>query len=173
MFCLFFWKWNKNRNKFWDLATFKSFEKPWNVCVVINGNSKMTTREPRGLQWGNRIVLRPRPGGNRGLGGNCTPPPEFGMNTRKKMQRWLFSESAILFSNFPISQKKYSKKTILNLKFKILAHNSIMLWAGVLNFKFRIVFFEYMYFLKNELHFLKISHLYIKWLSISVWPPDF
>ena len=59
MFCLFFWKWNKNRNKFWDLATFKSFEKPWNVCVVINGNSKMTTREPRGLQWGNRIVLRP------------------------------------------------------------------------------------------------------------------
>jgi hypothetical protein len=41
---------------------------------------------------------------------------------------------------FQISQKKLFKKTILNLKFKIPAHNSIMLWAGILNFKFVIVF---------------------------------
>ena len=35
-----------------------------------------------------------------------------------------FSESEIRFSNLPISQKKYSKKTILSLKFEIPAHNS-------------------------------------------------
>ena len=49
-----------------------------------------------------------------------------------------FSESAIHFSNL---QKKYSK-TILNLKFNIPAHNIILLWAGILNFKFRIVFWN-------------------------------
>ena len=40
------------------------------------------------------------------------------------------------------SQKKIFQKNILNLKFKIPAHNSIMLWAGILNFKFRIVFWN-------------------------------
>ena len=40
------------------------------------------------------------------------------------------------------SKKRYSKKTILNLKFQITAHNSIILWAGILNFKFRIVFWN-------------------------------
>ena len=29
---------------------------------------------------------------------------------------------------------------IVNLKFKILANNIILLWAGILNVKFRIVF---------------------------------
>ena len=70
-----------------------------------------------------------------------------------------FSESAISFSNLPISSKKIFQKTILSLKFKILAHNSIMLWAGILNFKFRIVFWNIFFLrlgdLKNELHFLK------------------
>ena len=51
-----------------------------------------------------------------------------------------FSESAIRFSNLPISKKKIFKKTILNLKFEILAHNITLLWAEILNFKFRIVF---------------------------------
>ena len=31
----------------------------------------------------------------------------------------------------------------MNLKSKIPAHSSIMLWAVILNFKFRIVFLEY------------------------------
>ena len=35
-----------------------------------------------------------------------------------------FSESAIRFSNLPISQKQIFQKTILNSKFKIPAHNS-------------------------------------------------
>ena len=52
-----------------------------------------------------------------------------------------FSESKIPFSNLPISKKKYSKKTILNLKFKFQAQDS---------------FFGD---LKNELHFLKKIHL--------------
>mgnify|MGYP007048365776 CR=1 FL=1 len=45
---------------------------------------------------------------------------------------------------FQISQypKKIFQKTILNLKFKIPAHNIILLWAGILNFKFRIVFWN-------------------------------
>ena len=44
-----------------------------------------------------------------------------------------FSESAICFSNLPISQKRYSKKL------SWAWNDSIMLWAGILNFKFRIV----------------------------------
>ena len=39
-----------------------------------------------------------------------------------------YSESAIRFSNL---QNKIFQKTILDLKFKIPAHNSIMLWAGI------------------------------------------
>ena len=53
-----------------------------------------------------------------------------------------FSEGVICFSNLPISKKKIFQKTILNLKFKIPAHNIILLWAGILNFKFRIVFWN-------------------------------
>ena len=57
------------------------------------------------------------------------------------------------------SAKKYSKKTILNLKFKIPAHNSSMFWAGILNFKFRIVFGIFYFgdseIWKKELNFLK------------------
>ena len=45
---------------------------------------------------------------------------------------------------FQISQspKKIFQKTILNLKFKIPTHNIILLWGGILNFKFRIVFWN-------------------------------
>ena len=35
------------------------------------------------------------------------------------------------------------QKTILNLKFKIPAHNSTMLKVGILSFKFRIVFWRF------------------------------
>ena len=51
-----------------------------------------------------------------------------------------FSESATSLSNLPISPKTISQKTILNMKFKIPAHDSIMLWAGVLNFNSRYFF---------------------------------
>ena len=51
-----------------------------------------------------------------------------------------FSERADSFFKSPNLQKKIFQKTILDLKFKIPALNSILLWAGILNFKFRIVF---------------------------------
>ena len=42
-----------------------------------------------------------------------------------------FLESAIRFLDLQISKKKIFQKTILNLKFKIPAHNIILLWAGI------------------------------------------
>ena len=53
-----------------------------------------------------------------------------------------FSESVIRFPNIQISKKKIFQKTILDMKFKIPAYNSIVLWAGILNFKCRIVFWN-------------------------------
>ena len=54
-----------------------------------------------------------------------------------------FFQKVIPFSNLPISKKKeIFQKTILDLKFKIPGHNRIMLWAGILNFKFRMVFWN-------------------------------
>ena len=54
---------------------------------------------------------------------------------------------------------KILQKTILNLKFKIPAHNSSLFWAGILNFKFRIVFGIFSFgdseIWKKELNFLK------------------
>ena len=44
------------------------------------------------------------------------------------------------FYRSPNLEKKYSKKTSLNLKFKIPAHNIILFWAGILNFMFKIIF---------------------------------
>ena len=59
------------------------------------------------------------------------------------------------FFKSPNLQKKYSKKTILNLKFKIPAHNSIMLWAGILDFKFRIVIWNTIFWRFEKHIFLK------------------
>ena len=61
-----------------------------------------------------------------------------------------FSESAIRFSNLPNSQKNIPKLyTELEMKFSpITVLCYIMLWAGILNFKFRIVFFG-IYFVKD------------------------
>ena len=68
-----------------------------------------------------------------------------------------FSERAIRFSNL---QNKIFPKTILSLKFKFPANYSILLLAGNLNFKFRIVFWNIFFGdLKNKSHFLKKSHL--------------
>jgi hypothetical protein len=62
-----------------------------------------------------------------------------------------FSESLIRFSNIPISKKKFSKKTILNLKFKISAHNMILILAGILNFKSKIVFWMILFWRLGDL----------------------
>ena len=59
-----------------------------------------------------------------------------------------FSESAMCFSNL---QKNIFQKTILDLKFKFPAHFSILLLAGNLNFKFRIVFWN-IFFWRFEKH---------------------
>ena len=53
-----------------------------------------------------------------------------------------FSESAIRFLNLQIYKIKIFQKTILSLKFKFPANYSILLLAGNLNFKFRIVFWN-------------------------------
>ena len=42
----------------------------------------------------------------------------------------------------PDLKKKIFQKTILNLKLKISAHNIILFWSGILNFKFKIVFWN-------------------------------
>ena len=58
---------------------------------------------------------------------------------------WLFFRKCDVFFKSPYLQKKIFQKTILNLKFKVPAHNIRLLWAGILNFKFRIVFLEYFF----------------------------
>ena len=51
------------------------------------------------------------------------------------------------FFRSPNLEKKIFQKAILNLKFKIPAHNIILFWAGILNFKFKICsFLEYFFF---------------------------
>ena len=70
-----------------------------------------------------------------------------------------FQKVWFIFQISQSPQKKYSKKTILNLKFKIPAHNSIMLWAGILNFKFRIVFLEYFF---GDWEIWKTNHTFWK-----------
>ena len=57
-----------------------------------------------------------------------------------------FPESVIRFLDLQISKKKIFQKTILNLKFKIPAHNIILFWAGILNFKFKKVFWNIFFF---------------------------
>ena len=62
-------------------------------------------------------------------------------------------------------QKKMFQKTILSLKFKFPANYTLLLLAGNLNFKFRIVFLEYFLGgdLKNTLYFLEASILDSTW----------
>ena len=72
-----------------------------------------------------------------------------------------FQKVRFVFQISKSPQKKVFKKTILNLKFKIPAHNSIMLWAGILNFKFRIVFWNISFgrleIWKNKKHWKKAT----------------
>ena len=56
-----------------------------------------------------------------------------------------FSESAIHFSDLQISKKNIFQKTILFLKFKFSVNNTLLLWAGNLNFKLRIVFWNILF----------------------------
>ena len=53
-----------------------------------------------------------------------------------------FSESAMCFFKPPNLQKNIFQKTILNLNFEFPANNTLHLFAGNLNFKFRIVFWN-------------------------------
>ena len=62
-----------------------------------------------------------------------------------------FSESAIRFSNLPISKIRIFHKTILSLKFKFPVNYSVLLLAGNLNFKFRIIFWN-IFFWRFEKH---------------------
>ena len=57
-----------------------------------------------------------------------------------KMIVLTFFRKCDFFKSPNLQKKKYSKK--LNLTFKIPAHNILLLLAGILNFKFRIVFWE-------------------------------
>ena len=109
-------------------------------------------------------------GGTRGQVGNCPCRynlirSKIGSIKRSCTKGGFFSESAIRFSNLPISSKKIFQKTILTLKFKIPTHNIILLWTGILNFKFRMVLWNILIWrmgdLKNESHFLisEKSHL--------------
>ena len=76
------------------------------------------------------------------------------------INKGVFFRKCDSFFKSPILPKKIFQKTILNLKYKISANNSIMSRVGVLNFKFRIVFWNIFFGdMKNELHFLKKSHL--------------
>ena len=65
----------------------------------------------------------------------------------------------VAFFQISKSQKNIFHKTILSLKFIFPANKTLLLLAGNLNFKLRIVFLEYFFLrfgdLKNELHFLK------------------
>ena len=67
-----------------------------------------------------------------------------------------FQNVQFVFSNLPTSKEKYSKKPFEKIKI-------IMLWAGILNFKFRIVSWNIGFWrlggLKNELQFLKKTPL--------------
>ena len=60
-------------------------------------------------------------------------------------------------------KKKLSKKTILNLKFKFPAKNTLLLLAGNLNFKLRIVFWNKFFLeiwrLEKQIKLYEKSHL--------------
>ena len=74
-----------------------------------------------------------------------------------------FSESAMKFFQSPNLKKKIFQKTILSLKFKFPANNTLLLLAGNLNFKLRIVLWNIFHEIwrseKISSHFLKKSHL--------------
>ena len=71
-----------------------------------------------------------------------------------------FQKVRFVFLDLQISKKKIFQKTILSLKFKFPANNTLLLMAGNLNFKFRIAFWNIFFGdLKNTSHFLKKCHL--------------
>ena len=95
-----------------------------------------------------------------------------------KVTRWqiiwilkvAFFQKVWFFIKSPNLSKK-NQKTILNLKFKIPAHNIIPLWAGILNFKFRIVFRN---FFLGDLDIWKTNCTFWKKATFksSYWPAN-
>ena len=75
--------------------------------------------------------------------------------TRENWEKLSVYFSIFEFINFDHFVRKHSFEK--KLRFEILAHKSIMLWAGILNFKFRIVFLEYF--------FLEIGR-FEKWMAL-------
>ena len=67
---------------------------------------------------------------------HCIPNLSISFYGSLKLKVAYFQRVRLIFQ---ISKEKIFQKTILNLKSKIPAHNSIILWAGILNFRFRIV----------------------------------
>ena len=60
----------------------------------------------------------------------------------KSIKGGFFFRKCDSFFKSPNLLAEIFQKTILNLKFKTPAHNIILLWAGILNFKFRIIFWK-------------------------------
>ena len=67
-----------------------------------------------------------------------------------------FSESAIRFFKSPNLRKNIFQKSILSLKFKFPPNDTLLLLAGNLNFKFKIVFWNIYFWRFGD---LKKSHL--------------
>ena len=65
---------------------------------------------------------------------------QFGILQKIKVA--IFQKVRCVFSNLKISKKKIFQKTILNLKFEFPAKNTLLLLAGNLNFKLRIIFWN-------------------------------
>ena len=78
-----------------------------------------------------------------------------------------FSESAIRFFKSPKLKKKF-QKTILSLKFKFPANNTLLLLTGNLNFKFRIVFWN-IFFWRFEKHIAKKATFTKACLFTYIW----
>ena len=68
---------------------------------------------------------------------------EFQFGTEVELNLGL---NRIWFKFKPNLKKRIFQKTILNLKFKLPAHNIILFWPVILNFKFKIVFWNIFFF---------------------------
>ena len=100
---------------------------------------------------------------------HCIPNLSISFYGSLKLKVAYFQRVRLIFQ---ISKEKIFQKTILNLKSKIPAHNSIIIWAGILNFRFRIViwnifleiwrFEKHIALFENKPHIKKVVHIFHK-----------
>ena len=84
------------------------------------------------------------------------PPEDF----FSSLKVFFFRKCDSFFRSPNLKKKKIFQKTILSLKFKFPAHNTLLLWAGNLNFKLRILFLEYFFGdLKKRIALSEKKHL--------------